>query len=115
MRIPLKLRVSRREGKLPLRDSAAGLNVPLQAVAVAQQLPIREVLAADLEVVIEELVCDVAAVVGLLLRLGREGVFPAFGAGEDAAEFVVVRVVGWVVAVAAVDDGVGEGVEAVGG
>ena len=114
MRIPLELRVPRRPSKLPLADGSARLNVPLQAVSVRQELPIREVLPAHLEIVVPELVGDVAGVVGRLGDSGLEGELPAVGAGVDAAELVVVRVEFRVVALAAVDHGVGEGVETVG-
>lgn len=89
---------------MPIGKSSATFNFLLQPLSIRTQPGVREILAANLKGIYGELIRDVAAVLGGFRgrRLHFEG--PAFGAGEGAAELVVVRVVDRVVAVAAVDD-----------
>lgn len=103
--IPLILGIVWRPLEMPISDGSTPLNLIFQAVSIRTQLCVREVLAANLKFIQKELVRDVTAVLVGFLSRRLQLELPAPGASVCAAELVVVRVVGRVVAIAVVDDG----------
>ena len=103
-RIPLILDIVWRPLEMPISEISTALDLLFQAASIRTQLCVREVLAANLKPIQYQHVRNIAAVlVGFLgRRLHRE--LPPLGVGVCAAEFVVVGVVKWIVAVAVVDD-----------
>lgn len=101
-RIPLILDIIRRPLEAPIRNRPAASNLLLQPLSISAQFRIRKVLPPNLKSIKHQVVRHITRIFRGLFRSGFDFEGPPVG-DDAAAEFVIVRVVDRVVAVAAVD------------
>ena len=102
--VPLILDVVWRPLKGPVSQCTTALKLFLQSFSIWPQFSVGPVLSPDLKAVINKLVRDVAGVFVDLFwqRLHLEHL--AVSSGESATKFVIMRVVDWIITIAAIYD-----------
>jgi len=103
-RKPLIATITKYPSKTPFRKPITTRNLSPQPFTISTQSRVGQIFPPDLKFVVCKFIKDIAGTAVFFVSQGLDLIFPSIRCGERTAKLVVMGVIDWVVAIAAIDD-----------
>lgn len=104
IRKPLIATITRCPFKIPFQKPITTRNLSPQPFTISTQFRVGPIFPPDLKLVVCNFIGDIAGIAVFFVSQGVDLILPSIRCGERTAKLVVVGVIDWVVAIAAIDD-----------